>query len=362
MTAKAIILGLVLVSLVLGACTPEAVVPATFPPTRTVMLMETGTAVATSSPTQVSTKTSSPDSTIQSTYTPNPTTTPSPSQTPTPITVSESLSDQSLDPINPVSNPEVFSEQILPNISGVNFQSGNHEIVFGIYNPTGRESWNSVIDSLSAWENSLDLPFNEETHFDQTKREVVGLYVDSILETGHESDRFVFEAVRGGNDTVATLTGVQQIDASWDQVQHSKWVVFYGDNRDIMNYFVSGRGVNTDTPLLGGVFYYDEENNTFYLGTVVGGENASGRDLINVHFPIDPIASVGRNACSTIFRGLVNSGPKAGTPNTTPFDRVMYGKYWAGDSQSSWEGVQSSGAEEDIIENSLFFCPVFSQD
>lgn len=69
MAAKANILGLLLVSLILGACTPEAVMPATLPPTRTVVATETGTAVAIPSPTATPTTSSL---TIPDTATPDP--------------------------------------------------------------------------------------------------------------------------------------------------------------------------------------------------------------------------------------------------------------------------------------------------
>ncbi|HRQ38264.1 MAG TPA: hypothetical protein PLD25_10150 [Chloroflexota bacterium] len=104
MTAKANILGLLLVSLILGACTAEAIVPATLPPTRTVRATETGTAVAeilvtavpiTATPTTTAATTRDPNqttdlqtlerapSTPAPTNTPRPTFTPSP--TPTPV-------------------------------------------------------------------------------------------------------------------------------------------------------------------------------------------------------------------------------------------------------------------------------------
>lgn len=93
MAAKANILGLLLVSLVLGACTPDTAVPATLPPTRTVVATETGTAVAeilvTAVPTAVT-----PTATVVTTRDPNQTTdlqtlerapsTPAPTNTPRP--------------------------------------------------------------------------------------------------------------------------------------------------------------------------------------------------------------------------------------------------------------------------------------
>lgn len=99
MAAKANILGLLLVSLKLGACTPEAVMPATLPPTRTVVATETGTAVAeilvtavpiTTTPTATATTTRDPNQTTdlqtleRAPSTPVPTNTPRPTFTPPP--------------------------------------------------------------------------------------------------------------------------------------------------------------------------------------------------------------------------------------------------------------------------------------
>ncbi|MCL4262123.1 MAG: hypothetical protein KJ069_02865 [Anaerolineae bacterium] len=112
--AKANILGLLLVSLILGGCTPEAVMPATLPPTRTVVVTETGmgTAVAqppstatTISPTIPDTATPDPSQTTDlqiiertpstpvSTNTPRPTFTPSPTPTPAVFDLPEWVAD-----------------------------------------------------------------------------------------------------------------------------------------------------------------------------------------------------------------------------------------------------------------------------
>lgn len=114
MTAKANILGLLLVSLVLGGCTPEAAIPATLPPTRTVMVMETGTAVVeilvtavptAVTPTATATTTRDPNQTTDlqplerapatpaPTNTPRPTFTPSPTPTPKIFDLPEWVSD-----------------------------------------------------------------------------------------------------------------------------------------------------------------------------------------------------------------------------------------------------------------------------
>ncbi len=83
-TTRIKILGLMMIWLVLAGCTPDIAVPATLPPTRTVVPTETGTAVAEILVTAVPTFPPTPSPTETQTPTKTSSPTPTPSMTPTP--------------------------------------------------------------------------------------------------------------------------------------------------------------------------------------------------------------------------------------------------------------------------------------
>lgn len=86
-TLKAKILGLLIILLVLGGCVPDTAVPVTVPPTRTMVMTETGTAVAQTPPTITPTVSPTPTHAQTSAAQPASTHRPTPTSflTPTPV-------------------------------------------------------------------------------------------------------------------------------------------------------------------------------------------------------------------------------------------------------------------------------------